>query len=212
MNSLCESVKALGYAGAEEAFGRLGYRFFDKGSYNVNIFGVRSELDKANKWDDALCIAYRDGKGEMHLDVYQGTTDPGSNTLMNPGNVKGAAILVPNQYRGVWTIGIHGAGRPIAHEALRQTNGAVSVYRDNNRDNKLDRLADTIETGYFGINIHRASRNTLMPEVGAYSAGCQVVQDVNDFAKFMAVVKKSKDIYGNRFSYTLFTERQYFNL
>ena len=58
----------------------------------------------------------------------------------------------------------------------------------------------------FGINLHR-SRSTGDTElVGAYSAGCQVFKNANDFKDFMKIVQKSADKFGNAFTYTLINE------
>ena len=42
---------------------RKGYKFFEKGNYNLNIIGVRSETKIANSFDDTLfCIFKKDSK------------------------------------------------------------------------------------------------------------------------------------------------------
>lgn len=58
----------------------------------------------------------------------------------------------------------------------------------------------------FGINIHRAHQDYELETVDKYSAGCQVIQDPNEFDVFMGVVKKSAEIFGNKFTYTLINE------
>ena len=118
-------------------------------------------------------------------------------------NSKGCAILVPDQYRGVYKIDGHGKTR---YEALCQRGGEVSVYRDANLDHEHDRDAGTITTGNYGINIHR-SRSTGESElVNSYSAGCQVFKNASDFKDFMKLVNKSADKFGNSFTYTLLNE------
>ena len=49
--------------------------------------------------------------------------------------------------------------KPGAHKALCQRNRKVKVWRDNNKDNILDWEGET-DTGYFGINIHRANEDS----------------------------------------------------
>lgn len=183
-----------------------GYAFFgleSKAAYNVNIIGVRSDEDIFNKFDDALVVIYRDTKKNWEVRSYSITTDPGKIWMEKPMNSKGCAILVPDQYRGVYKIDGHGKTR---YEALCQRGGEVSVYRDANLDHEHDRDAGTITTGNYGINIHR-SRSTGETElVGAYSAGCQVFKNATDFKDFMKLVNKSADKFGNSFTYSLLNE------
>ena len=110
-------------------------------------------------------------------------------------NSKGCAILKAGQYRGAYQIGLH-KGK---YEALVQRGGKVTVYRDNNKDDTLDRVTE--DSGYFGINIHKSLRHHQ--EVGLYSAGCQVFQNSHDFKEFMLLVKRSSVLYGDTFTYTL---------
>jgi len=183
-----------------------GYAFFgleNRAAYNVNIIGVRSDEDIFNKFDDALVVIYRDTKKNWEVRSYSITTDPGKIWMEKPMNSKGCAILVPNQYRGVYKIDGHGKTR---YPALCQRLGEVSVYRDANLDHEHDRDAGTITTGNYGINIHR-SRSTGETElVGAYSAGCQVFKNASDFKDFMKLVNKSADKFGNSFTYSLLNE------
>ena len=179
-----------------------GYAFFgleSKAAYNVNIIGVRSDEDIFNEFDDALVVIYRDTKKNWEVRSYSITTDAGKIWMEKPMNSKGCAILVPDQYRGVYKIDGHGKTR---YEALCQRGGEVSVYRDANLDHEHDRDAGTITTGNYGINIHR-SRSTGESElVNSYSAGCQVFKNAPDFKDFMKLVNKSADKFGNSFTYT----------
>ena len=183
-----------------------GYAFFgleNKAAYNVNIIGVRSDEDIFNEFDDALVVIYRDKKKNWEVRSYSITTDPGKIWMEKPMNSKGCAILVPDQYRGVYKIDGHGKTR---YEALCQRGGEVSVYRDANLDHEHDRDAGTITTGNYGINIHR-SRSTGESElVNSYSAGCQVFKNASDFKDFMKLVNKSADKFGNSFTYSLLNE------
>ena len=60
-------------------------------------------------------------------------------------------------------------------------------------------------TGNYGINIHKAGQNSQ--DVDKWSAGCQVFQKSNDFADFMDLTTKHRNLYGNSFTYTLIDER-----
>ena len=61
----------------------------------------------------------------------------------------------------------------------------------------------------FGINLHRASAYKELEDVDKNSAGCQVIQDPNEFEIHMNVVSKAAEIWGNEFTYTLINESNY---
>lgn len=178
-----------------------GYSFFTKGNYNVNIIGVRNPNLVANSFDDTMLCAYKVG-GIWKLKEWQITTDAGKYWLKHPMKEKGCALLVPNQYRGIYKIDKH-LGK---YNALCQINGEVEVYRDNNKDQILDFNDVSKEWGYFGINIHRSNPNTESQVVEKWSAGCQVFKKASDFNDFMSICNKARDEWGNAFTYTLIKE------
>lgn len=185
---------------AEKAFEAKGYKYFTNGDYNLNIFGIRSagSVLQENYFDDIICVDYKIN-GLWNREIFTATVDPGLSSLNNPINVKGCAILVPNQYSGMFKIGMHKS----SYKALVQ-NKAVDVYRDNNKDNILDFDPATIENGLFGINLHKAGEASTI--VDGWSAGCQVLAKSKDFEKLMSIVDKSAAIYGDTFTYTLLNE------
>ncbi len=75
----------------------------------------------------------------------------------------------------------------------------VKVYRDANKDLNYDE--NKIQEGVFGINIHKAGADSTYVE--NWSEGCQVFKKSADFESFMSIVRKSRDIHGNSFTYTL---------
>jgi hypothetical protein len=176
-----------------------GYRWYDSElPFNVNIFSIRSKESKAGKFDDRLFVVYRDKDLKWDIKVYPVTTDPGKYYLENPLNVKGTAILVPGQYKGVYKLDKH-QGK---YTALCQRNGTVKVYRDSNKDEVLDHNPDSIQEGYFGINIHKAKKET--ENVGKWSAGCTVFKNSSDFDEFIRICQQGAKKFGNKFTYTLF--------
>ena len=186
-----------------------GYAFFQSGIFNVNIVGIRSKETKSNKFDDTMLLIYKNKKKEWEVQSSVITTDPGEKYLVHPMNKKGTAILVPNQYRGVYKVDVHARhNSKFAHEALCQRGNVLKVWRDGNRDKILDHDPETIDEGWFGINIHR-SKVGEASYVGSYSAGCQVFKNGTDFKLFMSAVKKSAELYGNSFSYTLLEEKDF---
>jgi len=182
-----------------------GYKYFhdnlNKG-YDVNIIGVRNSKTKGrvtNAFDDTLTISYKI-EGEWQYHEFNCTTDPGSHWVENLLNEKGVAILKPNQYRGSHKLDFH-QGRYLA---LRQKSD-VTVYRDNDRDNNYDLNESKIDTGIFGINIHRATGRSggKSIRVDKWSAGCQVIADNDDWHTFLGICQSAREIHGNSFSYTL---------
>jgi hypothetical protein len=77
------------------------------------------------------------------------------------------------------------------------------VYRDKNKDDKYNRIPEDITQGIYGINIHRSSPTGSSNLVNKWSAGCQVLQDVNDFNELMHIAHLALGKYGNSFTYTL---------
>lgn len=174
-----------------------GYRFF-KGNLDINIIGIRnSDNPDSNYFNDTICLLYSENNCSI-IKRYKATTDAGLKSRTNPVNSKGCAIVVPGQYISLWTFGLH-QGK---YEALVQ-NTPVKVYRDNNKDGKLDFDPKTIEEGYFGINCHRANAKIESTIVDGWSAGCQVISDPDNWNDFYGTVVESSKLYGNKFSYTL---------
>ena len=186
----------------QSIFENKGYAFFDnRKSWNLNIIGVRNSNSKANKFDDTMLVVYRNGRKNWEVKSYQITTDPGRYWLKRPMNVNGTAIVVPDQYRSIYKLGKHRG----VYEALVQTGGPISVYRDSNRDDILNLEPDTVTSGFYGINIHKSS-NSESTKVEKWSAGCQVFARSSEYNDFIRLVKKSENLYGDTFSYTLITE------
>ena len=182
----------------EKAVKAKKYLWFNSNKdYDVNIVGVRnSSTGKkvTNVFDDFLTISFKIGN-MWQFYCWNATTEPGKKGMLEGKAKGGVARLVPNQYRGVWKIDKH-QGR---YDALCQRNGDVKVYRDANKDLVFDETKT--ETGEFGINIHKAGRDSTWVE--NWSEGCQVFKRVKDFDQFMQICKMAAKIHGNHFSYTL---------
>lgn len=182
-----------------------GFKIFDRAD-ELNIVGVRSVPGEVNQFDDLLIVFYTTESGEKAFHIYPATTDPGRYWLENPSNVEGTAILVPGQYP-VYKYDLHNGH----YMALCERRGPVTVYRDPNRDDKLD-FGGKTETGYFGINIHHAGYSGVTKAVDKFSAGCQVFQSIDDFNEVMQLVQKHISKFGNEFTYTLLTEGDFTDL
>ncbi len=181
------AVKSKGYVWFEDAANK---------GYDINIVGIRNSSTGekvTNLFDDTLTLSYKEN-GEWKFHQWAATTDPGKKGVMEYHNANGVARLVEGQYRGSHGIGLH-QGK---YEALKQAKN-VKVYRDANRDMTYNE--DRIQEGIFGINIHKAGADSTYVE--NWSEGCQVFKKSADFDAFMAIVRKSRDIHGNSFTYTL---------
>ena len=191
----------------EQTMLKKGYAFFDRNKkYNLNIIGVRRvENSIPNKFDDTIVVIYRNRQEQWEVFTADITTDPGLYWMMNPINVDGTAILVPNQYRSVYKRDLH-QGK---YEALCQRGGNVQVYRDADGDRRHNISEDRIDTGFFGINIHKAGRASV--QVDKWSAGCQVFSRSEDFATFMDLTEEAERRYGNSFTYPLLLETDFNN-
>lgn len=177
-----------------------GYVWFDSPKdYDVNIVGVRSlstGKNVTNLFDDTLTLSYKiNGVWQYH--EWKITTDPGKKPTEILRSSKGVARLKAGQYRGVYAVSMHNG----KYEALCQRLGNVTVYRDNNKDTIYDEK--TIETGMFGINIHRSSIYKDPSYVDYFSEGCQVFRYNSNFIEFMKIINKAKASFGNKFTYTL---------
>ena len=178
-----------------------GYEVYDSPN-KLNIVGVRSNTTVPNKFDDKIYAFWKEPTGEWKGKHWTATTDPGTYYLNNPLSNLGTAILKQGQYKDAYAIGLHKG----QYTALVQSK-PVTVIRDYDRNGILDFNNGREETGLFGINIHKAGKDSS--EVDQWSAGCQVFSKSADFNEFIDLAKKQKDIYGNKFTYTLIDERSY---
>jgi hypothetical protein len=180
-----------------------GFPFFDGNkAFNVNLIGVRSNNDEVNQFDDVIYLVYRDSTLAWELHCFKATTHPGKYWLNHPMSPLGTAILAEGHHPGIWKMGLH-QGK---YTALVQ-NKPCRVYRDNDQDNILDMEPETIQSGVFGINMHRSNPYTQSYLVEKWSAGCQVFAISSDFEKAMWICQRSLNYFPeNSFSYTLHKE------
>ena len=188
------------YLAFRDLYRKKGYMFF-KGLYNVNIFGIRSLSSKPNSFDDYIGILYQNEIRNMCM-IMNATVDAGVTVLGDTfGGENGTLILPLGQHRGLFKKGKH-RGR---YDALVQAR-EVEVIRDTNKDSLLTYNSGFRETGWFGLNLHRANKNFVTRYVNDWSHGCSVIQDVFLYDWFMNIITKSLQYYKNSFTYTLFSE------
>lgn len=175
----------------EEAL-RMKFRVMGYIWPDFHLIGVRSKSDTPDRFDDT---AYLFCDGKLHT-FENFTTNPGAHWLQNFANPKGTAVLKPAQYVNTWQIGKHQG----VYTALTQAR-PVTVWRDNDKDLKSEQGKE--DTGFFGINIHRANPNVMSVLIGKWSAGCQVFANPKDFD---FVIDKCQKSGKSQFTYTILDE------
>lgn len=187
-----------------KVMGQKGYRIFRNRQqpFDLNIVGIRTARLVPNTFDDWITVFYM-SHGRWIFSAFPGTTDPGLFWLGNPMNPLGTAILKEGQYHGMYGLGEHKS-----YKALVQ-KGEATVIRDFDQDDRLTFASGHEETGLFGINIHRASRQGASLRVGRWSAGCQALCDPLQFNYFIDVCEQGAKAFGNSFTYTLLHEKDF---
>jgi hypothetical protein len=165
------------------------YKEIPKGYW---LLGVRSNEDTPNIFDDKIYLF----KGEEFILVTSATTNPGTPTLkqFEKVNKAGAAVLKSDVwYYNLWKYGRHNG----KIEALLQIGNSVQVYRDKDKDSKAEEQGE-LQTGYFGINFHPNTYNITADNTGAtigwFSAGCQVVNDMDKYREMIKLLKTEKAV------------------
>ena len=182
----------------EAAVKAKGYRWFEGDNYDLNIVGIRNSAPgKAvtNVFDDWMTVSYKID-GAWQFQCWPCTTDPGTKAVKQFSNPNGVARVIPGQYRGMWSIGMHKQ----QYKALVQV-GKVKVWRDSNRDMSFDETHS--DEGLFGINCHRSNPTTESEYVENWSEGCQVFKRVREFNSFMKIAELGAANHGPTFTYTL---------
>lgn len=170
--------------------------------FELNIIGLRADSVTPNVFDDHIHVFFNNQEGKLVEYSFAATTDPGTYWLKNPMNPQGTAILKEGQYINTWGIGMH-RGKYLALVQKKP----LTVLRDYDRNAVLDFMNGKADTGMFGINIHRAQEVGTTKVVDHFSAGCQVFASAKDFALFMSLCERHRQLYGNAFTYTLIDER-----
>lgn len=196
------------------AYAKHSYAMFQKDDrdFNFNLFGLRSSILDTDTFNDIVGMFWK-YQGTWQLRTYAATTDPGLYYFANPATSKGTHIMAEGQYKGAYALGRH-QGK---YEALVQVGG-IDFYVDNDRDTQFDR--GRIDKGILiGANVHSVINKSIpdmatapdsdfpdreSTKVGNWSAACQVLANPHQYREFIALMYKSKDLYGNKFTYTLF--------
>jgi len=163
--SLYQSLKA--------SVERKGYKFFDKGDYNLNLLFVRNSDEFTNHFDDDLYVPYKllGAEAVLHIKCTTKAGLYGHGTATQPV-VGGTAILVPNQYlqSHKWIPKGHGWGNGyhFAEGEFFAQVGNLKVWRDGNKDNIIDHVAEQT-IGNIGLDIHKMSpKGVVLPSINDY--------------------------------------------
>lgn len=150
----------------------------------VNLDGSLND-NRPNRFNDARFILRVATDGMSAIEgAWDGTTEPGKFWTERPMGPAGAARIAFGQYKA-WSVGVHNASKPSAHEALVQVD-SITVFRDLNKD--FRRQGDQTQTGIFSINQHWGF-NYSPDDIRDASAGCLVGRTKTGHREFMKIVK-----------------------
>lgn len=196
-------MTGITYDWIQQQYSAKGYPFITTGKFMPNYFGIRSKDMIVDEFNDVLGVAFLDGFGNKQCLTFEGTTKPGLYYLKNKlGNVKGTFILRPGYHKDCWIPGLHNGKTPALVQAAP---GVFKGWRDNDADGQLD-MTGPIYTDAGGVNGHTTSQLNEIEKVGAYSAGCQVVQDDKEHGIWYNVGNRAFEFYKKRLSYALFQQ------
>lgn len=151
------------------ALGKFYNKLCERAGEPVKDFvAIRLQQVFSNSFDDFLFFFEQAGVSPLPV-VVPCSTLAGHFYVKNPLSLQGTAVLKEGYYkrshRAVITY-------RFGHRSVELIQvRPVVVYRDGNRDDKIDRDSPT-QTGLFGINIHEAGQHS---RVDRWSAGCVVV-------------------------------------
>lgn len=158
---------------------------------NYWAIGVQSLEDETNVFDDKFYIF----KGEKFVMTLTGTTNAGRNALdgYDKIGVSGAAVWKTDIiYYDVYSPGKH-KGKM---DAWRQVK-PIYYYRDSDKDGKAEQQG-TLHHGIIGVNFHTntydKNNRAIKKLIGAWSYGCQVVNDHEKYNRLMSLTKDQKYI------------------
>jgi hypothetical protein len=161
------------------------------------ITGIRSKADKTNVPDDVFYIF----KGEEFISMLTGTTNPGKPSLdgefLKYKEVGAAVVKAQEWYYDVWTPGRHNIKKDGGMKALRQV-GYFLIYRDGNLNGKSEEIGPVTQRNDTNINFHSMDYNSkstaVKNEIGLWSAGCQVINNVGKYYKNIGLFDNQKFI------------------
>ena len=180
---------------------------------DVNPFGIRN-------FDNLMGGVWNDTVGFWEPDrmifVAKGTVDPSPYYIReHPMNPAGTGVMCHGPHKNTHCVGPHGK---TGYTALVNTHDynpkcqPQDLWRVD-RDGKfiMENGSPKIFSGYFGANIHHGNAYAIEDHIGAWSAACQVFQDIKDFNILMDAVLSSEMYKADKaclFNYYLFDKNE----
>ena len=180
--NLIEFIAFLGYPtemdpGCVQILALQGCKVTPAGTAAVSVEVLANAPDIYN--DSLICVG-KTAAGEPFVTPFLGTVDPGRFYTQTDPHPNGAAHI---------TFGLHSyvLGQHQGKEALRAKNEINRVWRDKDRDFKVD-VDEQVYVGAFGTNIHPGGKTEY---VGKWSAGCLNISGGWDgpWLAFLGIVK-----------------------
>lgn len=182
---------------------KKGYKWFDRGDYNLNFIGVRESDIFTDTFTDTLYLVYK-VKGEWVMKSFIWTTKPGAFGVYNPptiAGITGVACLKEGQYQSVYKF-IDSPNNRWEAPYLMQV-GNLTIYRDADKDNKLTRKVE--QTGdWFGIFCHQMG---IGNRIYNWSLGCQGSPKKVWVNEIVPIFRACAKVWGNTLTYTLLNEK-----
>lgn len=167
------------------------------------LVGVTSNEDAPDIYDDKFYFMDFE-TGKCHA-VLTGTTHAGGSILkggFKQYNAQGAFVLKRDFiHYDLWTYGLHNNKMP----ALRQV-GIATGYRDGNMNAEAEEIGALSNVRGIGINFHSNTYNfsllgkfwklikkTVSWKIGGWSAGCQVVNEQDEYIEVINWFKEAKE-------------------
>ena len=144
--------------------------------YSVTLFNISSADIESNRFNDIIGAMYFDEHGQVRYEMVWGTTDPGLDPRLNPGNKKGIAMIQRGkQFKGAYQYQ-NPSVNPKQHghkgrEAFVQV-GDISGTRDNSKSGGLNLGASDIIVFPASTKINGHDMGTLGADVNKWSEGC----------------------------------------
>lgn len=198
--------------------------------YKMNIVGIRNQYNGqqySNKFTDRMYLIFKDTKGgKWKYKSFPCSTMPGAKIKVKSKHVKqgapkewlgsyrpmksvfkytrkkGLGIMAEGQIQNVYKMSTH-----LGLRAMKiRTN--QFAYRDQNWDSKNITYTYRDTGSWAAMYIHKAfNGNSVSKYVNNWSEGCQVFPSLKVLTAFFDLCEKHKNMYDNKFHYTLMTSR-----
>lgn len=200
--------KNLNYQQLKKVVTDKGYVFFDEGDFNLNIIFNRTNEIFTDFFTDIGYVAYKEGGVEKVLSQ-PCSTKAGLYYVNNPityQGVTGVAIVMPNQYRGVYQL-VDDYVTWLSYPFFKQVK-PMNYWRDPTKDTILEHLQPQLGQS-FSTHYHRGSNvGVTGHHIYNWSAGC-IIQEEVYFKKVVELARKAVRIWGNSFSITVLDAKDF---